>query len=151
MAINAASTFTQSAFELRWQLRILGQPFPATKCPWCDPVSPLTKEHLQDNGGTFAYHFWFRGVLPAEAFMYPPQPDWFAAALGTIHALVSACHSDQDIATGRGKIGPTLATRAPVGQQTTLAYYSGLEWRGPTPVAQGAHLCSPLSYAPGRA
>ena len=94
LAINAGSAFTQAAFELWWQLRILGQPFPATHCPWCDPVSPLTKEHLQDDCGTFAYHCWLHGVLPTEAFMYPPQRDWFAAALGATHALESARHGD---------------------------------------------------------
>ena len=33
------------AFEVWWQIRILGQTFPATMCPWCD-TTPMTQLHL---------------------------------------------------------------------------------------------------------
>ena len=65
----------------------------ATVFPWCDPQLPLTKEHLQTACGSFAYQWWANGLLPAEALMYPVQPEWFTAALKTMASLEAACHN----------------------------------------------------------
>ena len=90
IALNAGSHFSEDAFTLWWQIRLLGQPCPATQCPWCLPATPLTITHLQLVCPTFATVCFRAGLLPAEAFHYPSQADWFVAVLATIQTLASA-------------------------------------------------------------
>ena len=89
IAIHAGGTFLQSAFELLWQIRLLGQPYPAAACPWCQSAVALTREHLQTTCASYAYHCWTLGILPAEAFFYPAHPDWFTATLRAMHAVAA--------------------------------------------------------------
>ena len=87
IAIHAGGILPQSAFELWWQIRSLGQPYPPVACPWCQPAVALTREHLQTMCAHYAYHCWTLGILPAEAFSYPAHPDWFKATLRATHAV----------------------------------------------------------------
>ena len=89
IAIHAGGTFLQSAFELLWQIRLLGQPYPAAARPWCQPAVALTREHLQTACPFFDYHRWTPGIFPAEAFLFPANPDWFTATLRTAHAVAA--------------------------------------------------------------
>ena len=90
IALNAGSLFSEEAFTLWWQIRLLGQPCPAKQCPWCLPATPLTITHLQLVCPTFATACFCAGLLPAEAFHYTSQADWFMAVLATIQTLASA-------------------------------------------------------------
>ena len=36
IASNAGTQFLREGFELWWQLRVLGQPYPVIRCPWCE-------------------------------------------------------------------------------------------------------------------
>ena len=57
-----------------------------------DKMKKKEKEHLQTVCDTHAYHCWTNGVLPAEAFKYPVQPEWFAAVLRAVATLEAARH-----------------------------------------------------------
>jgi len=85
LALNADRAFPASAFEMWWQIRVLGQSHPRCRCSWCMPTTPLTRMHLQLACVTFAEQCLVRGVQPEEAFMYPGTAGWFIAALQAIH------------------------------------------------------------------
>ena len=90
IALNARNHFTEVAFTLWWQIRLLGQPCPARPCPWCSPATPLTITHLQLACPTFATACLSAGLLPAETFNYPSQAEWFVAVLAIIHTVAAA-------------------------------------------------------------
>ena len=79
IAEHAGISFSQLAFEFWLQIRLIGQPYPARHCPWCQPRVPLTASHLHLSCSTFTYRCFMAGILPAEAFCCRP-PD--AALLG---------------------------------------------------------------------
>ncbi len=85
IAQHTGSTFPDTAFTLWWQLRALGQPFPAGSCPWCSCA--LTSVHLTQHCLTFAQLCWTSGIHPDEAFAYPADDKWFVACLLNIHSL----------------------------------------------------------------
>lgn len=85
----AGDTYPQEAFELWWQLRVLGQPYPLMLCPWCEPRPELTSTHLRTECA-FATACWIRGIQPEEAFLYPSGPAWFQAALLAVHEIQHA-------------------------------------------------------------
>ena len=84
IAEHAGISFSQLAFELWLQIRLLGQPYLARHCPWCQPGVPLTAPHLHLSCSTFTYRCFMAGILPAEAFHYPPDAAWMCAAVGTL-------------------------------------------------------------------
>ena len=88
--ISSWRCFPQKAFELWWQLRVLGQPYPPMLCPWCEPRPELTSTHLRTECSTFATACWIRGIQPEEAFLYPSGPAWFQAALLAVHEIQRA-------------------------------------------------------------
>ena len=90
LASLAGDAFPQKAFELWWQLRVLGQPYPPMLCPWCEPRPELTSTHLRTECSTFATACWIRGIQPEEAFLYPSGPAWFQAALLAVHEIQRA-------------------------------------------------------------
>ena len=81
VVIHAGTSFPAKAFEYWWQLRLLGQTYPATMCPQCEPPMALTREHLQFQCPSFAEHCWTRGIRPEEAFRYPAENAWFTSTL----------------------------------------------------------------------
>ena len=90
IAANAEITFRQEAFTIWWQVRVLGKAYPSHTCPWCTPQAQTTREHLQQECATFAACCWTKGVRPEEAFTFPPDPEWFTAALLAIEELLTA-------------------------------------------------------------
>lgn len=80
----------RSAFELWWQLRILGKPYPLQTCPWCDSKPGLVAQHLQTECDFFAVRCWTHGVQPEEILLYPTDAKWFEAALSAFVDLVKA-------------------------------------------------------------
>ena len=93
LAVNAGSTFSQAAADLWLQFRILGQPYPARHCPWCQPTVPLTSTHLQMRCSTFALRCFMAGITPAEAFEYPHDASWLSAAIRTVEPIAMS-HAD---------------------------------------------------------
>lgn len=89
IALQAGVAFSQNAFTLWWQIRVLGQPYPARSCPWCEPAAPLTATHMHFSCATFAMRCWAAGILPAEAFGYPADEERFTAVLRTLEQSVS--------------------------------------------------------------
>ena len=90
LASLAGDAYSQEAFELWWQLHVLGQPYPPMLCPWCDPRPELSSTHLRTECSTFATACWIRGIQPEEAFLYPSGPAWFQAALLAVHEIQRA-------------------------------------------------------------
>jgi hypothetical protein len=89
----AAAHFPQSAFELWWQLRVLGKASPPKLCPWCSNAQPLTSSHLRLECCTFASLCWTRGIRPEEAFLYPASPQWFTEAILAANEILCALSS----------------------------------------------------------
>ena len=82
LAAEGGRAFETSAFEFWWQLRILGKPYASLKvCIWCEGSPRISRVHLQHQCAKFAQCCWCTGVLPEEAFMYPPDPAWFIAVI----------------------------------------------------------------------
>merc|ERR1712110_657881 len=87
IAANGGSTFPQCAFDLWWQLRALGVPYPRWTCPWCGPRDDCTRVHLETECASFAGRCWCSGIRPEEAFCFPVDDEWFIAVLLVISGL----------------------------------------------------------------
>ena len=81
IVLNADTAFPAPGFDSWWQLRVTGQTYPTTVCPWCNPTTALTANHLRVSCPPFAMRCWTVGVRPEEAFSYPPDDSWFVAIL----------------------------------------------------------------------
>ena len=84
IAMNAGHSFSHQAFEHWLQIRLLGQPFPARTCPWCQPAVPMTETHLHLRCATFSYRCFMAGILPTDAFSFPQTAEKFCAAVNTL-------------------------------------------------------------------
>ena len=104
IAANGDVSFPRRAFEIWWQLRVLGATHPRRSCPWC-PRSRCTSQHLEYGCETFAMQCWIRGVRPEEAFAFPPDPDWFVAALRAVGQLCEAVLAIEGEAASAGGNG----------------------------------------------
>ena len=87
IAAHAGRAFSQPSFELWWQLRALGKPYPSCSCPWCSSGIVLDQSHLQEQCPQFAQGCWCAGIRPEEAFCYPCTAQWFVGVLGVISEL----------------------------------------------------------------
>jgi len=99
IAANGNVTFDRRAFELWWQLRVLGVSFPRSYCPWCQPQtaasSDCSRRHLEAECREFARRCSDRGIQKSEAFWYPPDDEWFTNTLGILDELRRAMDQNE--------------------------------------------------------
>ena len=90
IALNADTLFSQEAFTLWWQIRVLGKSYPGRACPWCGACVRLDRGHLQQQCITFATICWTRSIQPEEVFAFPEDHVHYIAALAAIDELLTA-------------------------------------------------------------
>ena len=90
IAAHGDSAFPRCGFDLWWQLRTIGAPYPRWDCPWCGPDTPCTRVHLVTECVSFAARCWCTGVQPEVCFEYPADAESFTALLRITGALSEA-------------------------------------------------------------
>ena len=70
IAASGDTAFPRAAFDLWWQLRMLGTPHPRWSCPWCGTEVPCTSVHLRLDCPMFAYLLHYFRYLS----MFFPSP-----------------------------------------------------------------------------
>ena len=94
IATEAGTRFPLEAFVLWWQLRALGQSYPASTYPRCDNRPYLSSDHPRCGCSTFATLCWASCIRPEDAFGFPRSREWFTAVILSTNEVIRAMRRD---------------------------------------------------------